>query len=147
MIKILLLSLIFLTGSIQKDKVRYGTVAEWESQGKPTVPVVDSKKVYLEIPAYKTIIKEKLTRGQARYNSLIVQATKTYKSKLKDLSKKHSYIIIVEKGGVTSHPVKDITSNVIDLLKSTKGESLKVKSQKSNLESSYRKSQKIITWK
>ena len=105
-----------LTGSIQVDKVRYGTIAEWESQGKPTVPIVDSKKIYLELPSYKTILKEKLKKGQARYNILMVKATKTYKSKLKDLSRKHNYIIIVEKGGVVSHPVKDVTLHVIALL-------------------------------
>jgi|10_taG_2_1085330.scaffolds.fasta_scaffold80048_3 hypothetical protein len=118
MIKLLLI-LTLLAGTVLKGSVRYGSTDAWDNAGHPTVPIIESTLVYKKIPAYQTIIKENIRKGSARYTHLMLEATNTYKSKLRDLATKHNYIIIVEKGGVVNHPVKNITLDVISLLNST----------------------------
>jgi len=63
---------------------------------------------------YKTIIKEKLKKGQARYQNLMRQCTVLYKSTLG----KSGFSLIVEIDGVdkTLHKTEDVTKKLISLL-------------------------------
>jgi len=63
---------------------------------------------------YKTIIKEKLKKGTARYAKLIEQCTALYKATLD----KSGYSLIVETDGVdkTLHKTEDVTQKIISLL-------------------------------
>ncbi len=78
--------------------------------------VVDSKKVYTHIPAYKQIIKEKVEEGSARHYNLMLEATATYKKAIKTVAKKHDYVLVVEVGGISGYKTKDITQTCINSL-------------------------------
>ena len=100
--------------TIDSSKIRFGSVKAYNDKGG-SVGLVDSKKVYGEIPAYKTIKKEKLKKGSARYNKLIGDATKVFKSSLKAVAKAESLNIVVEVGGVKDEPkTLDISQKIID---------------------------------
>ena len=79
-----------------------------------TVYVIQSQKVYTEMEPYKTITKEKLKEGSARYNILIRRCTSLYKATLG----KSGYSLIVEIDGVdkTLHKTEDVTKTIISLL-------------------------------
>lgn len=115
MIHKLALILVILLSSpdgIDSDKVRYGNLKNFK-KGQ-TVHVIDSKKVYNKIPAYKTIIKKKLEKGSAEYTHLMLEATKLYKSTLG----KSGLRLIVEFDGVDEslHNTEDVTQKIISLL-------------------------------
>jgi len=78
------------------------------------VSVINSKKVYLEMEPYKTIIKEKAKQGTARYAKLMRDCTRLYKGTLG----KSGYSLIVETDGVdkTLHKTEDVTQKIISLL-------------------------------
>ena len=109
---LILALLVFSPDGINADKVRYGNLNNFK-EGQ-TVHVIDSKKVYNEIPAYKTIIKKKLEKGSAEYTHLMLQATQLYKSTLG----KSGLTLIVEFDGVDKslHNTEDVTQKIISLL-------------------------------
>ena len=80
--KLLLISCLLLSSikGIDSSKVRHGHIKNF-TEGQ-TVHVVDSQKVYLQMAPYKTIIKEKLKKGQARYATLMRHCTSLYKATL-----------------------------------------------------------------
>jgi hypothetical protein len=56
-----------------------------------------------------------LKKGSARYNKLIGDATKVFKSSLKAVAKAESLNIVVEVGGVKDEPkTLDISQKIID---------------------------------
>tara|TARA_R110002074_G_scaffold154424_1_gene309965 strand:- start:122 stop:520 length:399 start_codon:yes stop_codon:yes gene_type:complete len=113
--KLLLISCLLLSSikGIDSSKVRHGHIKNF-TEGQ-TVHVVDSQKVYLQMAPYKTIIKEKLKKGQARYATLMRHCTSLYKATLG----KSGYTLIVEIDGVdkTLHKTEDVTKKLISLLK------------------------------
>ncbi len=112
--KLLLISCLLLSSvkGIDNTKVRYGDTKNFVDG--QTVHVVNSQKVYLEMTPYKTIMKEKLEKGQARYAKLMRQCTTLYKATLG----KSGYSLIVEIDGVdkTLHKTEDVTKKLISLL-------------------------------
>tara|TARA_R110000851_G_scaffold50710_2_gene121025 strand:+ start:364 stop:723 length:360 start_codon:yes stop_codon:yes gene_type:complete len=119
-VKALLLFLCLLVGSIDNidtTKVRWGNASSFEiSKGLPC-PVVDSKKVYVVFPEYKTIVKENLKPGTARYSQLMTACTKKYRKALGKLASAENYVVIVEVGGVTEWATLDVTNDVIKYVK------------------------------
>ena len=112
--KLLLITCLLLSSvqGIDSTKVRHGNITTFvEGQ---VVYIVDSQKVYLQITPYKTIIREKLKEGQARYAKLMRQCTSLYKATLG----KSGYSLIVEIDGVdkTLHKTEDVTNKIISLL-------------------------------
>tara|TARA_R110002110_G_scaffold193493_1_gene402122 strand:- start:1577 stop:1975 length:399 start_codon:yes stop_codon:yes gene_type:complete len=112
--KLLLIACLLVSSpkGIDSTKVRYGKLSEFKEGQK--VYLVDSKKVYSQMAPYKTITKEKLKPGSARYNILISRCTTLYKATLG----KSEYSLIVEIGGVdkTLHKTEDVTTKIISLL-------------------------------
>ncbi len=78
------------------------------------VHLVDSKKIYAEIPYYQTIIRKNLKPGTAEYTHLMLKATELYKGTLG----KSGLSLIVESDGVdkTLHKTEDVTKKIISLL-------------------------------
>ena len=112
--KLLLITCLLLSSvqGIDSAKVRHGNIATFvEGQ---VVYIVDSQKVYLQMTPYKTIIREKLKEGQARYAKLMRQCTSLYKGTLG----KSGFSLIVEIDGVdkTLHKTEDVTNKIISLL-------------------------------
>lgn len=102
---------------LDRDKVRHGNASKFDAKGTAKVATVRSSDVYAEIPAYKTIQKEGLEKGSARYNQLIREATKAYKAALKKVAKDGSYVLIVEEGGISGYShVTDATADIIAAL-------------------------------
>lgn len=102
---------------LDRTKVRWGNASKFDVKGTATVGTVRSTDVYDEIPAYKTIKKEGLEKGSARYNKLIGQATKAYKAALKKVAKDKGFVLIVEEGGISGYThVTDATSDIIAAL-------------------------------
>ena len=113
--KLLLLTCLVLSSpkGIEASKVRHGNLEKFvEGQ---TVHVIQSQKVYVQMEPYKTITKEKLKKGSARYNILMRRCTSLYKATLG----KSGYSLIVEIDGVdkTLHKTEDVTNKIISLLK------------------------------
>jgi len=112
--KLLLITCLLLSSvkGIDKDKVRHGNVANFKEGQK--VYLIDSKKVYLQMKPYKTIIKKNIQKGSAEYNKLMLEATTLYK----DTLDKSGYSLIVELDGVdkTLHKTEDVTQKIISLL-------------------------------
>ncbi|MFQ5749003.1 MAG: hypothetical protein ACE5H3_06050 [Planctomycetota bacterium] len=101
---------------IDESKVRYGDVGSFKPKQGQKVGVVRSKEVYLEIPAYQTILKEKIKKGTARYNQLINEATVAFKKALVKVANKGGLALIVEEGGIQGYPTTDVTRGVIRAL-------------------------------
>ena len=77
--------------------------------------VVDSKKVYMNIPPYKRIINEEIKKGSALHTQLLAEATTVYKNCIFKVGKSH-YVLIVEKGGVKDYPTTNVTEQCIEAL-------------------------------
>lgn len=100
---------------VDASKVRFGKLSEVDLK-KDKVAVVNSKKIYLEIPAYKTIVKDKVEKGSARYIQLMEEATALYRSTLEKVAKDKSVQLIVETGGVSGIKTTDLTDAIIESL-------------------------------
>jgi hypothetical protein len=115
--KLLLFTCLLLSSpkGIDASKVRYGKLDAFK-EGQ-TVYLVASTKVYLKMSAYKTITKEGLKKGSARYNILMSRCTALFKATLD----KSGYSLIVEVGGVDKsiHKTEDVTTKLIGLLPSS----------------------------
>ena len=113
--KLLLITCLLLSSpkGIDSTKVRHGHLSNFK-EGQ-TVHVIQSQKVYVQMEPYKTITKEKLKPGSARYNILMSRCTTLYKATLG----KSGYSLIVEIDGVdkTLHKTEDVTNKIISLLK------------------------------
>lgn len=112
----LAITMLLLFGSVSLDTsmVRYGDVSKFEKTGTVSVGTVRSTDVYDAIPAYKTIKKEGLEKGSARYSMLIGQATTAYKAALKKVAQDKKYALIVEEGGISGYSnVTDATAEII----------------------------------
>ena len=109
---LILALLVFSPDGINANKVRYGRLDNFQ-EGQ-TVHVINSKKVYEEIPYYQTIIRKKLEKGTAEYTHLMLKATELYKGTLG----KSGLSLIVESDGVdkTLHKTEDVTKKIISLL-------------------------------
>jgi hypothetical protein len=103
------------TAKVEKSKIRYGKLTEVDLK-KDKVAVVNSKKVYLAIPAYKTIVKDKVERGCARYVQLMEEATRVFRATLKKIAVKKGVKLIVEVGGTTGIKTTDVTDAIIEAL-------------------------------
>ncbi len=101
---------------IDKSKVRYGNLADFDATKGHKVATVRSKDVYKQIPAYQTIVKEGIERGTARWNQLMKQATAQFKKALKSVATSGSYVLIVEEGAITGYTTTDATTDIIDAL-------------------------------
>jgi len=112
--KLLLICFLLLSSpeGINAAKVRHGNLVHFK-EGQ-TVYIVDSKKIYSEIPYYQAIIRKKLEKGTAEYTQLMLKATELYKSTLG----KSGFSLIVEFDGVdkTLHKTEDVTKKIISLL-------------------------------
>tara|TARA_R100000458_G_C8230209_1_gene212135 strand:- start:106 stop:456 length:351 start_codon:yes stop_codon:yes gene_type:complete len=106
----------FFSVVIDHTKVRYGNADLFDEDKKHTVGVVDSKEVYTHIPQYKTILKENVKQGSARYYKLMSEATTVYKNTLKKVAKIDGYFLIVEEGGITGYPTTEVTKICIEQL-------------------------------
>ncbi|MAW61226.1 MAG: hypothetical protein CMJ94_10375 [Planctomycetes bacterium] len=100
---------------VDSSKVRYGKLADVDL-AKDKIGVVNSKKVYLEIPAYKTIVKDKIEKGSARYIQLMEEATAVYRSTLEKVAQDKSIKLIVETGGVSGVKTSELTDAIIEAL-------------------------------
>ena len=111
--------------TVDKDKVRYGEVSTFDSSDSSThkVGTVRSTEVYDETEQRKIIKREGIKQGTARYNQLMKEATKAYKSALKQVAGDKSLKLIVEEGGISGYDDDgkkglqfDVTSDVIAAL-------------------------------
>ena len=105
------------TVHIDQSKIRYGDINLFDAKRMDKVGILRSTEVYEDIPSYKTIKKEGVTEGSARWQQLMQEATNTYKQALKTVAQ-GTYVLLVEEGGVTEYTTTDVTK---DLIKQVKG--------------------------
>ena len=101
---------------LDHSKVRYGNPGDFDPEKGQKVATVRSKDVYKAIPAYQTIVKEKVKQGTARYTKLMQEATKQWRKGLAAVAGSGSYVLVVEQGGITGYPTSDITADIIQAL-------------------------------
>ena len=104
--------------SVQLDhsKVRHGNPGDFDPEKGHRVSTVRSKEVYKAIPAYQTIVKEKVQQGTARYTKLMKEATRNFRKALKAAAGQGSFVLIVEEGGITGYSTTDLTAEIIQAL-------------------------------
>lgn len=118
MIKTAILSLVFLvTVNVDRSKVRFGDVEAFLKSQNGEVGVVESKTVYKSIPAYQTLINEKVKRDTARWFKLMSMATEEYKRCIKSVAESQKLVLVVEVGCITGYPVTSITNACIEKVK------------------------------
>lgn len=98
---------------LDTSKVRYGDHSQFDSKRGDKVGTVRSTEVYEAIPAYKTIKKEGVSEGSARWQQLMREATDSYKSALSAVARNQSLVLIVEEGAISGYSTSDVTSSVI----------------------------------
>lgn len=101
------------TVKLDTAKVRYGDHSQFDSKRGDKVGTVRSTDVYEAIPAYKTIKKEGVTQGSARWEQLMQEATSSFKSALRTVASNQSLVLIVEEGAISGYSTSDVTSSVI----------------------------------
>ena len=103
--------------TLDRDKVRYGDASTFDAKKAHKVGTVRSTAVYEAIPAYKTIKKEGIQEGTARWQQLMREATEAYKAALRKVASDNSFVLIVEEGGISGYEhASDCTSSVIGAL-------------------------------
>lgn len=103
--------------TLDRDKVRYGDASAFDPKKAQKVGTMRSTEVYEQIEAYKTIKKEGVQEGTARWQQLMKEATDAYKAALKKVAGDHSFVLIVEEGGISGYEhASDCTSSVIAAL-------------------------------
>ena len=127
MIKTVLVSLALFLAQVSVDdtKVRYGDSRSFMKSQNGAVAVIKSQNVYLELPSYKKIVKEKVKTGTARYTQLMEIATKNYKKLVAGVAKSQNLVLVVETGGISGYPTSDITNTVIAEVRKVKTEKVK----------------------
>jgi len=98
---------------LDTSKVRYGDHSQFDSKRGDKVGTVRSTEVYEAIPAYKTIKREGVSEGSARWQQLMREATEAYKSALSTVARNQSLVLIVEEGAISGYSTSDVTSSVI----------------------------------
>ncbi len=102
---------------LDRDKVRWGDPAKFDPKDEKPVGTVRSREVYEAIPAYKTIKKEGIREGSARWEKLMREATRDYKRVLRTVAAERGLVLIVEQGGIRGYgPVQDVTAALIAAL-------------------------------
>ena len=115
-------SVLLLAG--EKDRggnpVRRGTLRDFNAERGDALGEVDSRKVYLAIPSYQTIRKEKIRRGSARWALLMRETTTAFNNSLERASRSSHCVLVVEKGSSgripsipEKYPVQDLTQACI----------------------------------
>ena len=82
--------------TLDKSKVRYGDASKFDSSKAHKVGTLRSKDVYAQTPQRKTIDREGIKPGTARYNQLMKDATTSYKAAVKKVATDKSLKLMVE---------------------------------------------------
>jgi len=101
---------------LDKSKVRLGDASKFDAAQNHKVGTVRSTEVYDETDQRKTIVREGIKPGTARYTQLMKEATKSYKAALQQVASDKSLKLVVEEGGISGYSVDDVTSDVIAAL-------------------------------
>ena len=91
---------------VDKESIYFGDINKFK---KPAM--VNKKKLFLEHPYYKTIVRENISSEVAKYWLIINKINESVKDIYKKVQKKHDYDLIGEVGFVTDkdgNPVRDI---------------------------------------
>ncbi len=118
---LILASMLFLVGVqelvLDSSKIRFGDKALFDHKRGDAVGTIRSPEVYETIEAYKTIRKEGVTEGSARWQQLMLQATEVYKASMRSVASEQSLVLIVEEGGISNYKTVDITNKAIHAIK------------------------------
>jgi len=106
---ILILSLSY----IDQTQIRYGDYKNFDAEKNHKVGTIESKQVYYKIPAYEGIKTGEYEKGTAKYTQALKETTMEYRRVMRVTAKKQDLKLIVEMGGVSDYPSKDITENCI----------------------------------
>ncbi len=79
--------------------------------------VVDVDKVFAEIPAYRKIKQESVSKSKARYHILIAQANEDFQVAVQLVALQEGADVVVEKGGLKGVKAVDITDAVLKRIK------------------------------
>ncbi|OGF45046.1 MAG: hypothetical protein A2231_00605 [Candidatus Firestonebacteria bacterium RIFOXYA2_FULL_40_8] len=91
---------------VDKESIYYGDINKFK---KPAM--VNKKKLFLEHPYYKTIVRENISSEVAKYWLIVNKINESVKDAYKKIQKRYDYDLIGEVGFVTDkegNPVKDI---------------------------------------
>lgn len=99
---------------VDKERIYYGN----PEKGVSNPAVIDSSKIFNNIPAYKKIVDEGLTPKNPKYWILMEEANKVFKASLKKTAKKLKVDLIAEIGAIEikGKEITDITDEVIEKL-------------------------------
>ncbi len=77
--------------------------------------VVERKAVFLQIPAYQTLVRERLSRTNPRYHFLLRQANDAFRAAMTRVAVQNGVDLVVETGGVSAVglEIQDLTAGVV----------------------------------
>tara|TARA_R110002012_G_scaffold186741_1_gene353469 strand:- start:519 stop:872 length:354 start_codon:yes stop_codon:yes gene_type:complete len=110
---LILATILLISAHINPNMVRHGNLSDFNPENQDKVGLVESVKVYEELPSIKIIRKDNLEQGTARYNKLMQIATNNYKKILKAVAREKNLVLIVENGGVRDYPTISVTKDCI----------------------------------
>lgn len=93
--------------------VFYGSKATFDPARGGVVGTVRSKDIYLEIPAYKKILEEGIDKESAKGAKLLREATNVFLRSIRDSARESRAVLVVEEGGISGYPVRDLTPLII----------------------------------
>ncbi|MDP6850508.1 MAG: hypothetical protein QGH51_10175 [Planctomycetota bacterium] len=108
-------SIVPMSGVEITGRVFLGDKGSFDPSKKEAVATLRPTDIYKQIPAYQKIVKEDIEKGSARWNMLMKEATRVFKSTIKKVAQ-GNFVLVVEEGGISGYPVTDITHRVIDAI-------------------------------
>ncbi len=100
--------------------VHFGNLFEFDPKGSAKVGEVDSRAIYMNIPAYQTVRKEKLKKGSARRAQLMAEATQVHSRIVLKVAQGEGYSLVIEMGKAeelprlpSDYPRNDLTDSCI----------------------------------
>lgn len=98
---------------IDRAKIRFGDIHRFDPAKNHRVGTVASSRFYEATDPVKTIRREHVEKGSARYKQLMKEATTIFKRCLEQVARENSLVLIVEAGGIEGYPSSDVTSLLI----------------------------------
>ena len=126
MIKRLILVFLLLASPVMAHAIKplpivsvTGTVLLGSTLGFTGIAVIDRKAVFQELPSWKKIVKNKISRNSARYHFLLKDANNEFRRIMEKVAFEHKVDLVVVSGGVTAMGVDvlDLTETILRRLR------------------------------
>jgi hypothetical protein len=95
-----------------------GAVLLGEPEAFHSLGTVDRRAVFVRIPAYRSIVNEKLDRRSPRFHFLLREANLVFRRALEKVARENACDLVVDEGGVSAVGIviSDLTRKVLEIV-------------------------------